>query len=301
MTRPIERGAPTADELLFGLSVTPYADAYPEIVVQVTAAERAGLDLVGIQDHPYQRRFLDAFALIGDLLARSERLRFFPDVASLPMRSPPMLAKAAVSLDRMSGGRFELGIGAGAFWDAVAGMGGPRRTAHESFDAFEEALPMLRAALDTERVVRGSGPHYPVPGYPAGPPPAHRVEIWIGAYRPRGLRLIGRSADGWVPSVGRVSPEALATASRTIDDAARAAGRDPSAIRKIFNVAGTITTGERGDGPLNGPADVWVETLTGWAREIGATAFVFWPTHPGTDQVERFASAVAPAVREAMR
>src|ERR687892_1861590 len=132
----------------FGISVTPAAAAYREIVAQVQAAERGGLELVGIQDHPYQRRFLDTFALIGDLLARTERLRFFPDVASLPMRGATMLAKAAASLDVMSGGRFELGIGAGAFWDAVAGMGGPRRTAPESFDALEEAIPIIRAALD---------------------------------------------------------------------------------------------------------------------------------------------------------
>src|SRR4029453_17669309 len=110
--------------LEFGVSATPYAEAYPQIVEQVLTAERAGFDLVGIQDHPYQRRFLDTFALIADLLARTERLRFFPDVASLPMRPPAMLAKAAVSLDVMSGGRFELGIGAGAFWDAISGMGG---------------------------------------------------------------------------------------------------------------------------------------------------------------------------------
>ena len=96
---------------LFGISVTPYAGAYPQILEQVLAAERGGLDVVGIQDHPYQRRFLDTFALIGDLLARTERLRFFPDVASLPMRSPAMMAKAAASLDVLSSGRFELASG----------------------------------------------------------------------------------------------------------------------------------------------------------------------------------------------
>ena len=193
--------------------MVPTAADYPQIVEQVLTAEREGLDLVGIQDHPYQRRFLDTFALIADLLARTSRLRFFPDVASLPMRGPTMLAKAAASLDVMSNGRFELGIGAGAFWDAVAGMGGPRRTNAEAFDALEEAIPIIRAALDVgpeRRVVRGPGPHYPVPGYPPGPPPAHRVEIWVGAYRRRGLELIGRMADGWVPSVGYVGPEACA-------------------------------------------------------------------------------------------
>ena len=135
----------TTGQPWFGISVVPFAAAHRDIVEQVLAAERGGLDLVGIQDHPYQRRFLDTFALIADLLARTSRLRFFPDVASLPMRGPAMIAKAAASLDVMSGGRFELGLGAGSFWDAVAGMGGPRRTGGEAADALEEAIPSSAA------------------------------------------------------------------------------------------------------------------------------------------------------------
>jgi len=283
-----------------GISVTPTASAHRQIVAQVLAAERGGLDLVGIQDHPYQRRFLDTFALIGDLLARTSRLRFFPDVASLPMRSPPMLAKAAASLDVMSDGRFELGIGAGAFWDAVDGMGGPRRSGRESVDALEEAIRIIRAALDGERVVRGPGPHYPVPGYPSGPPPAHRVEIWVGAMAPRTLALIGRLADGWVPGGGAGRITEFTALGAHIDEAAAAAGRDPSAIRRIVNVSGTLTDGARGPGPLDGPVDQWVETLTGWALEHRLAAFVVWPPDTGTDQVERVAAEVAPAVREAV-
>jgi alkanesulfonate monooxygenase SsuD/methylene tetrahydromethanopterin reductase-like flavin-dependent oxidoreductase (luciferase family) len=295
--------AATPRPLRFGISVTPLAAAYREIVSQVLAAERGGLEIVGIQDHPYQRRFLDTFALIADLLARTSRLRFFPDVANLPLRPPTMIAKAAVSLDVMSGGRFELGIGAGGFWDAVVGMGGPRRTGREAADALEEAIPIVRAALDVgpdKRVVRGPGPHYPVPGYPPGPPPAHRVEIWVGAYRPRGLRLIGRLADGWVPSYGYMGPEDLRVASARIDEAARAAGRDPDAIRRIYNVGGLITDGPRGDDPLVGPVDQWVDTLTGWGTDLGVDTFVFWPRDAGTEQIERFAVDVVPLVREAV-
>ena len=280
----------------------PVAAAHRAIVEQVLAAERGGLDLVGIQDHPYQRRFLDTFLLIGDLLARTSRIRFFPDVANLPLRGPTMIAKSAVSLDVMSDGRFELGLGAGAFWDAVAGMGGPRRTGREAADALEEALPIIRGALDVgpeRRVVNAPGPHYPVPGYPPGPPPAHRVEIWIGAYRPRGLRLIGRAADGWVPSMGRVSIESLRDASRRIDEAALAAGRDPGEIRRVYNIGGMIADGGA-EGVLVGPARHWVETLTGWADDPGIDAFIFWPTADELTQVERFAAEVAPAVREAL-
>jgi alkanesulfonate monooxygenase SsuD/methylene tetrahydromethanopterin reductase-like flavin-dependent oxidoreductase (luciferase family) len=289
-----------ARRVSFGLSVEPLAAEYPQIVEQVRIAEREGLELVGIQDHPYQRRFLDTFALIADLLARTSRLRFFPDVASLPMRGPTMLAKAAASLDVMSGGRFELGIGAGNFWDAVAGMGGPRRTSAEAADALEEALPIIRAALDVgpeRRVVRGPGPHYPVPGYPPGPPPAHRVEIWVGAYRPRAMRLIGRMADGWVPSHGYMGPAAFRKASARIDDAARAAGRDPAAIRRLYNFGGAVTDGPPGDGPLDGPVEQWIATLTEWAVELGVDGFIYWP--PDTASLERYAAEVVPAVREA--
>jgi alkanesulfonate monooxygenase SsuD/methylene tetrahydromethanopterin reductase-like flavin-dependent oxidoreductase (luciferase family) len=87
-------------------------------------ADELGLDLIGIQDHPYQWRFLDTWSLIGDLLARTERIRFFPDVANLPLRGPAMMAKQAASLDVLAGGRFELGLGAGAFWEAIGAAGG---------------------------------------------------------------------------------------------------------------------------------------------------------------------------------
>jgi alkanesulfonate monooxygenase SsuD/methylene tetrahydromethanopterin reductase-like flavin-dependent oxidoreductase (luciferase family) len=285
-------------DLAFGISVTPYAADHAAIVEQVRTAERSGLDLVGIQDHPYQRRFLDTFALIADLLARTDRLRFFPDVASLPLRGPTMLAKAAASLDVMSGGRFELGLGAGTFWDAVAGMGGPRRSNRDAADALEEALPIIRAALDGERVVRGSGSHYPVPGYPPGPPPAHRIEIWIGAYKPRGLRLIGRSADGWVPSVGRMSADEIATASMIVDRAAADAGRDPRAVRRVFNVAGPSGDVAPGEDPELS-FERWTEALVRYVVDFGANALVFWPATTDPGEVERFARDVVPAVRTA--
>jgi alkanesulfonate monooxygenase SsuD/methylene tetrahydromethanopterin reductase-like flavin-dependent oxidoreductase (luciferase family) len=284
----------------FGISVTPAAPEYPEIVAQVQAAERGGLELVGIQDHPYQRRFFDTFVLIGDLLARTTRLRFFPDVANLPLRHPAMLAKTAASLDITSGGRFELGIGAGSYWDGVAGMGGPRRTPGEAIASLEEAMRLIRAALDLERVVRGTGPHYPVSGYPPGPAPVHRVELWVGAYRPRALRLIGRLGDGWVPSLGYIGADGFREGAARIDDAAREAGRDPATIRRILNVGGAITEAPGRGAPLIGPPDLWIETLTTWALDLGVDAFIFWPPDSSVTHIERFAADVVPAVREAV-
>src|SRR6266542_4363718 len=74
--------------LEFGISVVPEAAALEEVRAAVGAADRSGLDLVGIQDHPYQRRFLDTLALIGTMLAETRRVRVFPDVANLPLRPP---------------------------------------------------------------------------------------------------------------------------------------------------------------------------------------------------------------------
>jgi alkanesulfonate monooxygenase SsuD/methylene tetrahydromethanopterin reductase-like flavin-dependent oxidoreductase (luciferase family) len=288
------RTVPSRRPLQFGISVTPYAEAYPQIVQQVLTAERAGFELLGIQDHPYQRRFLDTFSLIADLLARTSRLRFFPDVASLPMRPPTMLAKSAASLDVMSGGRFELGLGAGNFWDAVAGMGGPRRAPGERGAALEEAIDLIRAALDVgaERgVVRGDGPFYPIPGYPPGPPTAHRVEIWIGAMAPRALELIGRKADGWIPAGGVSRIAEFAALGARIDDAAHAAGRDPRSVRRIVNVMTDVTADT---------VDRWIDQLSTWAVDAGIDAFVFWPPDAGTGMVERLAGEVVPAVRAAV-
>jgi alkanesulfonate monooxygenase SsuD/methylene tetrahydromethanopterin reductase-like flavin-dependent oxidoreductase (luciferase family) len=286
-------------DLLFGISVTPSAVRHPELVAQVQAADRGALDLVGVQDHPYQSRFLDTFALVADLLARTTHLHVFPDVANLPLRGPVMIAKAAASLDVMSRGRFDLGLGVGTFWDAVEGMGGPRRSPSEAADALEEAILIIRSALEGDRVVRGPGPVYPIPGYPPGPPPVHKIELWLGTYRPRGLRLTGQLADGWLPSLAYMRPDGFRVASATIDEAAVRAGRDPATIRRIYNVNGSITTGYVGDDDLVGPVNLWVDTLTSWVEKIGVDSFVFWPAQPGITEVERFAEEVVPAVRRA--
>jgi alkanesulfonate monooxygenase SsuD/methylene tetrahydromethanopterin reductase-like flavin-dependent oxidoreductase (luciferase family) len=148
------------------------------VLAHTVAAEAAGLDLVGIQDHPYQRRFLDTW-LIGHLLARTSRIRIFPAVANLPLRPPAMMAKAAASLDLLSGGRFELGLGAGAFWDGIAGMGGPRRTAGESVEAVEEAIRILRRAWEPDGSLRHEGRHYRL-DYQPGPPPAYPIRSGSG-------------------------------------------------------------------------------------------------------------------------
>ena len=260
----------------FGWFLIPDAADPRALVDQARQAERAGFDLVGIQDHPYQRRHLDTFTLLAALATATDRIGLFPDVANLPLRHPAMLAKAAASLDLLSGGRFELGLGAGAFWDGVAAMGGPRRTPGEAVEALEEAIGLLRRLWSDGRSVRFQGRHYQLAGVRPGPAPAHPIGIWVGGYGPRMLALTGRLADGWVPSAAYLPPERLAAAQARIDEAAAAAGRDPAAIRRCYNLSGRIGPG--GGGFLDGPAGQWVEQLLPVVVETGMDTFVLWPS-----------------------
>jgi alkanesulfonate monooxygenase SsuD/methylene tetrahydromethanopterin reductase-like flavin-dependent oxidoreductase (luciferase family) len=282
----------------FGWFLVPYAADPPGLVEEARLAERVGFDLIGIQDHPYQRRFFDTFTLLAALATATERIGLFPDVASLPLRPPAMLAKAAASIDLLSGGRFELGLGAGAFWDPIVAMGGPRRTPGEAVEATEEAIGLLRQLWSDQRSVRFEGRHYRVVGVKPGPAPAHPVGIWLGASGPRMLSLVGRLADGWVPSSPSVPPQRLAAAQARIDDAAAAAGRDPAAIRRLYNISGRVGPG--GGGFLDGPAAQWVEQLLPLVTETGMDTFVLWPSDEPARQLERFAAEVAPALREAV-
>jgi alkanesulfonate monooxygenase SsuD/methylene tetrahydromethanopterin reductase-like flavin-dependent oxidoreductase (luciferase family) len=282
--------------LRFGLSLAPAATELEGIRSLVRAADDAGLDLVGIQDHPYQRRFVDTFALIAALLAETRRITAFPDVGNLPLRPPAVLAKTAATLDLLSGGRFELGLGAGAFWEAIEAMGGPRRTPGESVEALAEAIEVIRLIWSGDRGVRFDGRHYRLAGVHAGPPPAHDVGIWIGAYRPRMLRLVGRLADGWVPSLGNTTREDLRDAHARIDEAAAAAGRDPAAIRRVLNLGGPI--GERDGERLGGPPAFWAELVAGLAAD-GFDSFVFWPQGDVRAQFDAWAGEVVPAARAA--
>src|SRR2546423_11365322 len=91
-------------------------------------ADRLGYDLLAVQAHPYQPAHLDALALLGVILGQTEQIRVFQDVGNLPLRPPAVFAKAAATLDVLSGGRFEAGLGGGAFLGAAPAHGAPAVT-----------------------------------------------------------------------------------------------------------------------------------------------------------------------------
>ncbi len=286
-------------ELQFGTFITPKNDPPQAAVRLAELTEASGYDLVTFQDHPYQPRFHDTSTLLAWVAARTERIHLSANVTNLPLRPPAVLARAAASLDLLSGGRFELGLGAGAFWDAIEAMGGRRLTPGQAVDALSEAIDVIRGIWDQGERARFEvdGEYYHVSGAKRGPAPAHNIPIWIGAYRPRMLRLTGRKADGWLPSLGRMTPDEFAELNAIIDEAAQGAGRDPREIRRLVNIGGRFSAGG-GGGFLDGPAAQWVEQLLPYAVDDGVGTFILASDDPGT--IQHFAAEVAPALREAV-
>jgi len=269
-------------DLWFGANLVPSNQESDDVIGLSELADRVGLDLLTFQDHPYQPRFFDTWTLLSYVAARTSRIRLSANVINLPMRPPTVLARSAASLDILSGGRLELALGAGAFWDAIEAMGGPRRSPAEAVEALDEAIQIIRATWDpdTPGGVRVKGEHYRVNGAKRGPKPPHDIGIWLGAYKPRMLRLVGRVADGWLPSVPYLKPGQLTEGNAIIDEAAAEAGRSPGDIRRLLNLG----------------ADISIEGLTELARGDGISGFLMTTGDPRA--IQRFAEEIAPAVRE---
>lgn len=280
--------------LEFGVFLPPAADRVDETLRLARAADDLGLDHVSLQDHPYQAAFLDTWTMLSVIAAATTSVRVFPNVANLPLRPPAVLARSAASLDIVSGGRVELGLGAGGFWDAIEAMGGTRRTPGEAVDALDEAISVIRALWTPGRGVTFDGRHYSLRGTHPGPFPVHPIGIWLGAYKKRMLRLTGRAADGWLPSSPYAAPDELPAMNRIIDDAAEEAGRSPADVRRLYNITGSFTGNGREF--LRGPAKVWIEQLAELALTEGISGFVLMVEDDAG--LRRFAEEVAPGVRE---
>ncbi|GAB6903521.1 LLM class flavin-dependent oxidoreductase [Kineosporia succinea] len=266
----------------FGTFITPTAANASRPGELAVLSEELGFDLVTFQDHPYQAGFLDTWTLLTWVAARTERIHLSGNVLNLPLRPPAVLARSAASLDLLSGGRVSLGLGAGAFWDAVEGMGGRRLTPGQAVDALSEAIDVMRGIWDAgeRRPLRVDGEFHRVDGAKRGPAPAHTIPVWIGAYKPRMLRLTGRQGDGWLPSLPYLKPGDLAAGNKILDEEARAAGRDPAEIVRLLNISPNETA----------------DDLVRLALEEGASTFILASDDPRV--LQAFSADVVPVVRE---
>ncbi|MFI0406783.1 LLM class flavin-dependent oxidoreductase [Actinomadura sp. 3N508] len=294
--------------VVFGFGAHTGVGDVPGLLRLAQQADRDGLDIVSLSDHPYIGGRLDAYAAIGFVLGRTERIAGLANVTNLPTRPAPMLARTVTSLSALSGGRVVLGMGAGGLWDRITDMGVPRLSPGAAVDAFEEAIVLVRKLSGGGPPVTHRGRHYRVDEIE--PAPVAAPPVWTGSVGPKSLAATGRVADGWIPGHAADWLSDRYRESRPIiDEAAAAVGRDPGEIRTIFNLPGRITgrplaaTRDRSGRWIGGSAEQWAEELTGAVLEHGASGFTLFPAGDGAlDEVflGRWAREIVPAVREAV-
>jgi alkanesulfonate monooxygenase SsuD/methylene tetrahydromethanopterin reductase-like flavin-dependent oxidoreductase (luciferase family) len=298
-------------DVLFGAGLGAWngadADTAAESVKLITQADRDGLDLFTVADHPYFGAKLDAYALVSFLLGQTERIAGMVTVTNLPSRPAPVLARTITSLSTLSGGRILLGIGAGAIWDMIEKLGVPRLDGGSAVRAMAEAITLIRALSGGGEPVTFDGEFYHVSGLDPADAPAPRV--LTGSVGPKSLAVTGQLADGWIPPMASDWLSPLDRESRPrLDAAAAAAGRDPAEIATVYNFGGRVTpeplAATRGeDGRwIGGSVQQWVDELTTAVLEHHASGFIYRSTDdtPAAEALARWATEIVPAVRDAI-
>ena len=210
---------------------------WPEYVSMAQAAEEVGFDSIWIGDHLLyhgdgrpERGPWDAWTLLAGLAGVTERVAIGPLVACTAFRRPGLLARAAATVDELSGGRLVLALGAGWNEPEYHAFGIPF---DHRVERFAEALQIIGPLLDGERVTF-SGAYETGTDAVLLPRPARRPPLMVGATGPRMLAAALPHVDAWntwYDAYGN-TPEGFAELNATIDEAARAAGRDPSQIER---------------------------------------------------------------------
>ncbi|MEV6103934.1 LLM class flavin-dependent oxidoreductase [Streptomyces sp. NPDC051940] len=298
----------SAQEVVFGFGAHSSIDDAAELLRMVRQADRDGLDLFSLSDHPYLGGRLDAYAALGFLLGRTERIAGFANVTNLPTRPAPMLARTVTSLSALSEGRVVLGMGAGGLWDRIAAMGVPRLSPGEAVEAFEEAITLVKRLSGGGAPVTFHGRHYRVDGIE--PAPVAAPLVWTGSNGRKSLAATGRVADGWIPGhAADWLSDRYRTSRPVIDEAAASVGRAPADVRTVYNFPGRITdrplsaTRDAERRWLGGSVEQWTEELTGAVLEHGASGFILFDAGHGSPDprtLARWGAEVAPAVREAV-
>lgn len=199
------------------------------------------------------RSVQDPVVTLGFLAAHTERVRLGTAVVNLPFIAPVVLAKQLATLDILSGGRVDVGLGLGWADEEFAATGADRR--HRGRQA-EEYVHVLRT-LWSDAVVEHDGMFYRVPPMRMDPRPVQRPgpPILLGGHAPVALQRVGRVADGWI-SGSQADLSAIGGAIGTAKAAAAEAGRDPGSLRFVCRGAMRVRPpGVPDRKPLTGTVD----------------------------------------------
>lgn len=284
--------------LLLGLGISTSAARGDDPVADALTAERLGYDFVSASDHPVGTHpSYGTLTLLTWIAARTSRITVATRVLGVPFRRPAVLAKSIESLDRLSGGRVILGLGAGYSDDEIRALGGRSHTRGEKITGLADAVQIIRGTW-SEPAFTHAGEVYGVDALDLEPKPARTIPIWLGTFGPHALGVTGQLADGWIPSLGHAPPARIPEMRGRISAAAVAAGREPDAVRCVYNVPVRIDpAGRSTDDEVAGPADAVVERLQEF-RQLGFTGFNLMVSGPDlVAQTQAIAEDVLPALR----
>jgi len=273
----------------FGLDVSQHRLTWDEIVSRATLAEDAGLDGVWVFDHlkplyaDSSGPSLEGWTLLAGLARETSRVRLGTLVTGMTYRHPSMLAAEVVTVDHLSGGRVECGVGAAWNEPEHRELGFPFPSLRDRMDRLEEGVQVLRK-LFTEDDVTFEGRHYRLEHATYNPKPVQRPHppIWIGGSgRTRTLPIVGRYTDAWHGDPA--DAQELAEIAGIIDRAAHEAGRDPATILRASSLS------------LSEP---WAEVRANYEwKAAGGMGYlvVSWPTE-GRGRLEEFLENVMPTL-----
>ena len=227
-------------------------------------ADESGFDHCWIMDHfaslgpDDTQDIFEAWTMLAGMAALTTRVRIGCAVTGSAYRHPGVLAKMAVTVDHLSGGRLEFGIGAGWVENEYAMLGLPYGTAGDRADRLEETLKVI-TSLWRQPTTTFDGKHYHLKDAVAEPKPVQQPHppIWIGGMGPkRTLRMVAEYADVWNAPGGE--PAAIGEASAILDRHCADIGRDPARIRRSVQL------------PVREDADALLRTVEDFTR-IGVT------------------------------
>ena len=226
-----------------GIKLAPQHTTIDELRGVWQVADQAGFDSVWNFDHfapigsdDLSGDVFEGWTLLAAMAEGTERVRVGCMVTGNTYRHPGVLAKMAVTVDHLSNGRLEFGLGA-AWAEAEHTMLGLQfGTVGERMDRFEEACEII-TSLWTQPKTTFAGKHYQLTEAYSNPKPVQKPypPFWIGGSgRKRTLRITAKYADAWNAAGG--SPEEVAELSRVLDEHCAAVGRDPKAIRRTVQI-----------------------------------------------------------------
>jgi F420-dependent oxidoreductase-like protein len=268
---------------------------WPALAERWRHYEALGFDSIWDCDHLYQPSkptgpYFEAWTLLAALATQTERVRIGVLVTCNTFRHPGLLAKEAVTVDHVSNGRLDIGLGAGWFVPEHEQFGIPFPSPGELVGRFREAVEIIDGMLRNE-LTTYEGRYYQLHDAPSRPLPVQRPRppLLLAGKGPRMLKIVAEYADAWNSSG---SVDEVRVWNQTLDENCAAIGRDPQAIRRgIYGWAAKL------------PADPWAsvgafEEVIGQYRAVGVNEFIIdMPREDQSAVLERVATDVIPALR----